>query len=225
MATFSIVTLELGQMENFIYLICDHASQRIAVVDPAWEVPKILQHQAARGKITDVLLTHSHYDHANGVRELLAKTGAQLHLLKAEADFWGAWGRLDPPTVHDDGEVIQLGATAIRCLHTPGHTPGSTCYHVEGHLFTGDTLFVYGCGRCDLPGGDPEQMFYSLQRLSRDLPASTVIHPGHHYGVTPISTLGEQVAGNPFLRFQEAAAFVRYRVYEHNRETPYTAVS
>lgn len=227
MTTFSIIALELGQMENFIYLIGDHDSQHVAVIDPAWEVSKILVHQSTvcqKGKITDILLTHSHYDHANGVRELLARTGAQLHLLKAEADFWGAWGRLDPPTLHQDGDVISLGKTAIRCLHTPGHTPGSTCYYLDGHLITGDTLFVYGCGRCDLPGGDAEQMYHSLQRLSRDLPPQTVIHPGHHYGITPTSTLAEQLAGNPFLHFNDPAAFAHYRLYEHNRETPYTAV-
>lgn len=220
---FSIHPLELGPMENFIYLIHDHATQRAAVIDPAWDVPSILELAAQKGmRITDLLLTHSHHDHINGIEELLNASDAQLHLLKAEAKFWDHYP--DLPTLHHGNDVIQLGKTPIEILHTPGHTPGSACYRLDKHLITGDTLFVFGCGRCDLKGGDPEQMYHSLRHLAEGLPPDTVIHPGHNYGVTPVSTLAEQKQGNPFMHFHDCASFVDYRMHLHDREEPYTPV-
>jgi len=223
--TFSIHALELGPMENFVYLIQDLGSGRAAVVDPAWEVPRVLELAAAEGlRITDVLLTHSHHDHINGIEEVLRQYDAELHLLKAEAQFWGA--ELERPTLHHGHDIIQLGATPIEILHTPGHTPGSACYALPGNIITGDTLFVFGCGRCDLRGGDPELMFHTLKRLSDHLPAETVIHPGHNYSVTPVSSMEEQIDGNPFLHFDQVDAFVEYRMHYHDRhrDTPYLAV-
>ncbi len=220
---FSIEALELGPMQNFVYLIHDHASNRAAVVDPAWEVPRILELVHQQGaRITDILLTHSHHDHINGIGEILAVYDAQLHLLKAESKFWGHY--LDIPTLHHGGDVINLGETPIEILHTPGHTPGSACYHLGNEVITGDTLFVFGCGRCDLKGGDPEQMYHTLQHLAEDLPSDHVIRPGHNYGVKQVSTLAEQNAGNPFMHFHDCASFVHYRMHLHDREEPYTPV-
>jgi glyoxylase-like metal-dependent hydrolase (beta-lactamase superfamily II) len=207
-------------MGNFIYVIHDHASDRAAVVDPAWDVPAILALTERRGlRITDILLTHSHFDHINGVERLLNDSDAQLHLLRAEAAFWDRY--LDLPTLHDGGEHIRLGDTDIEVLHTPGHTPGSACYRVGNQVLTGDTLFVFGCGRCDLRGGDPELMYQSLRRLGERLPEQTLIRPGHNYGITPTSTLFEQLAGNPFLHCADQAGFVNYRMHLHDREEPY----
>ncbi len=222
---FSIEAIELGPMENFIYIVHDHASGRAAVVDPAWDVQAILQRAREMDvRITDVLLTHSHHDHINGIEELLQSADAQLHLLRPEAQFWGA--ELTRPTLHHGGDVIRLGETEVRVLHTPGHTPGSACYHLGGELITGDTLFVFGCGRCDLRGGDPNEMYDTLRRLATELPPETHINPGHNYADKPDSTLAEQVEGNPFMHFDERAGFVEYRMHEHDRirSTPYHAV-
>lgn len=223
---FSIHVLELGPMENFVYLIQDHSSNRIAVVDPAWEIPKVIaltQHQGCQ--ITDVLLTHSHHDHTNGLSDVLNSYDAQVHLLKAEAQFWEA--QPNKPTLHYDGDTIELGKTQIKVWHTPGHTPGSTCYYLDGHLITGDTLFVFGCGRCDLQGSDPEQMYASLTKLGTKLPPQTIIHPGHHYAHKPSSTIAEQIEGNPFMHFDNVTDFVHYRMYRHDRERhpPFSPVS
>ena len=222
---FSIHALELGPMENFVYLIHDHASGRAAVVDPAWDVPAVLALADSRGlQITDILLTHSHHDHINGISEVLEAYDAQLHLMKSEAQFWGS--RLDLPTLHHGGDVIELGETAITALHTPGHTPGSACYHIGNELITGDTLFVFGCGRCDLRGGDPEQMYVTLKDMSDRLPSATVIHPGHNYAEKATTTMDEQVSGNPFMHFDHAADFVHYRMHYHDkhRDSPYGPV-
>jgi len=219
---YSIHALELGPMENFVYLIQDHATGRGAVVDPAWDVPEVLALAEERGvRITDILLTHSHHDHVNGIETLLEAGEARIHLLKAEAGFWNRY--LDLPSLHHGGDVITLGETEITVLHTPGHTPGSACYHLGDDLITGDTLFVYGCGRCDLRGGDPERMFRTLKGLGQGLPSSTVVHPGHNYAETPVSTLAEQMAGNPFMHFDNVREFVHYRMHLHDRirDTPY----
>lgn len=223
---FAIDALELGPMENFVYLIRDRASGRAAVVDPAWDVARVLELARERGvRITDVLLTHSHHDHVNGLREVLEATDARMHLLKDEARFWGR--HLDLPTLHHGGDVIELGDTSIEVLHTPGHTPGSACYRIGDRLITGDTLFVYGCGRCDLAGGDPERMYATLHRIAEHFPRETVIHPGHNYAATPTSTLAEQIAGNPFLHFDNVRRFVEYRMHYHDRhrDSPYGPVA
>jgi glyoxylase-like metal-dependent hydrolase (beta-lactamase superfamily II) len=213
-------------MENLVYLIEDRASGTAAVVDPAWDVPAVLELAAAQGlRITDILLTHSHHDHINGIEAVLHEFDAQLHLLKDEARFWGSY--LDLPTLHHGGDRIAVGETVIDVLHTPGHTPGSACYRVGEQLITGDTLFVFGCGRCDLRGGDPEQMFHTLNDMRERLPAQTVILPGHNYAEKSTSTLAEQVEGNPFMHFDDLARFTHYRMHYHDkhRHGPYGPVS
>ncbi|MCK4705855.1 MAG: MBL fold metallo-hydrolase, partial [Gammaproteobacteria bacterium] len=150
---YSIHSMELGPMENFVYLIHDHASNTAAIVDPAWEVDKLLDFADEKNiRITDILLTHSHHDHINGLQQTMEHCDAKIHLLKPEAKFWGA--AIDKPVLHHGGDQINIGESTINILHTPGHTPGSACYHVGNDLIAGDTLFVFGCGRCDLAGGD-----------------------------------------------------------------------
>jgi hydroxyacylglutathione hydrolase len=225
--TYSVYSMELGPMENFVYLIHDHSSNTAAIVDPAWEVTEVLNFADSKDiQITDILLTHSHHDHVNGLQQTLEHSDARIHLLKPEADFWGE--NLGKPVLHHGGDQIKLGDCQINILHTPGHTPGSACYHVGNDLIAGDTLFVFGCGRCDLAGGDPEQMFHTLKKIKTELPAATVLHPGHNYAPqSPTSTMETQCEGNPFLHFDESADFVKYRMHVHDkiRHTPYTAVS
>lgn len=221
---YSIDALELGPMENFIYLITDNKTGHAAVVDPAWDVDEIIQLAQQKGvQITDILLTHSHHDHINGIQQILNKYDAQLHLLKAEAQFWGQ--HTDLPTLHHGGDVITLGDTEIEVLHTPGHTPGSACYKINHDLITGDTMFVFGCGRCDLSGGDPNVMYDTLNKLGQ-LPGDTIIHPGHNYSVKETSTIEEQCEGNPFMHFHDLDKFVDYRMHIHDkvRDSPYDAV-
>ncbi len=218
--SYTVDVLELGPMENFIYLIQDRASGRAAVVDPAWDAPAILALAEQKGvNITDILLTHSHHDHINAIEGVLEKYDAQLHLLKREAEFWG--NCLDLPTLHHGGDKFELGETEIEILHTPGHTPGSACYLLDDELITGDTMFVFGCGRCDLEGGDPEVMFSTLRRLKNELPGSTKIFPGHNYAVKPVATMQEQIEGNPFFHHDNTADFVQFRMHTPKRKSPY----
>ena len=222
-----IHTLELGPMENFVYLLHDEASNKGAIIDPAWDVEEIIQiAKAGNIEITDILLTHSHNDHVNSINRVLDQYDAEIHLHKDEARFFATQG--GNPTLHQDGNIIKLGESEIRLLHTPGHTPGSACYHVGNDLIAGDTLFIFGCGRCDMVGSDPGQMFDSLKRLCNDLPDETIVHPGHNYALsTPTSTMKAQKQGNPFLHFDKKEDFVKYRMQVHDqiRDIPYSAVS
>jgi len=223
---FKVHALELGPMLNFVYLVEDVASRRCAVVDPAWEVERIVERaQALDLRITDILLTHSHHDHINGIEGLLNHASAEVHLLKPEYQFWQH--ELDKPSLHHGGDELRLGETPIRMLHTPGHTPGSACYQLGNEIITGDTLFVFGCGRCDLSGGSPEDMFETLKGMKQNLPQDMLIHPGHNYSVKQTATIGEQIDGNPFMHYDDEEAFVHYRmrVHDKTRDEPYAAVS
>ena len=225
-SAFKIHAMELGPIENFVYLVEDSASRRCAVVDPAWEVAAIVE-QAAKLDLnsTDILLTHSHIDHINGIEGLLNHCSAEVHLLKPEYEFWQH--ELDRPNLHHGGDELELGETTIKMLHTPGHTPGSACYQLGNEIITGDTLFVFGCGRCDMSGGSPEDMYVTLKNMKQRLPQDMLIHPGHNYSVKQTCTLGEQVDGNPFMHYEDTESFVNYRMHVHDktRDEPYAAVS
>lgn len=224
--TTKIHALELGPMENFVYLIEDTDTKQAAVVDPAWEVDSIIEKaQHLELNITDILLTHSHHDHINGIEGILEHAEARVHLLKPEYEFWTH--ELNKPELHHGGDRISIGKTEIKLLHTPGHTPGSCCYQTGNELITGDTLFVYGCGRCDMHGGDPAQMFNTLRDMKKNLDPNMCIHPGHNYSITQTSTLSEQIDGNPFMHFEDEQAFSNYRLHVHDktRSDPYGPLS
>lgn len=198
--------IELGPLQNFVYLIGSLETREAAVVDPAWDVPKILETAAQDGmKITTAIVTHTHFDHINGVSALINKTDAQVVVHQKEAHVLAiAQSNLKPVEGADE---IRLGPLTLSFLHTPGHTPGSQCFVVEDRLVAGDTLFIGGCGRCDLPGGDPEELYKSLTRLSR-LDERLALFPGHNYAPKPSSTLQEEKAMNPFMKAPNVDGFL-----------------
>lgn len=213
MPDYVIEQFPVGSVDNFGYLLVDNASGEAAVVDPAWDADAYRSRADARGaRITQVLLTHSHDDHVNA---LGAFADLPIRISRAEAEFW-----TDVPDGVirvDDGETSSVGETTLTWLLTPGHTPGSVCLLLERDLIAADTLFVYGCGRCDLTGSDPRAMHASLERLKSQVSGEVVTYPGHDYGVAPTITMAEQTAGNPFLMFDDVDAFVRYRMEDHGK--------
>lgn len=194
--------MKLGPMDNFVYIIGNRHRGICAVIDPAWNVPAILANSIMLGlRITKILFTHNHNDHSNGLSELIKSlymAETEICMLEEEAVFTGFNHKHFVPLL--DQEIIQLGnGLDIKTFHTPGHTPGAACYHINGHLFTGDTLFVNDCGRTDLKGSSPEAMKQSLQKILATFPGSTIIYPGHDYGPTKTATLSQQKKTNPCL--------------------------
>ena len=201
-----------GQMANFMYLIGDPASHEALVVDPAWDVQSLLDvAQQDDYEVVGALITHYHPDHVGGdlwgvqvegVNRLLEQHQVPLYVNKHEAEGLKVVTGVSDSDMRktDDGETLTLGQVEIRFLHTPGHTPGSQCFLLGDRLVAGDTLFVQGCGRVDLPGGDAEQMYYSLTQKLAKLPTETVLYPGHHYGPSETSTIEKELENNLYLR-------------------------
>lgn len=190
--------LELGPMQNFVYLIGDPATRQAAVVDPGWDVPTILSTAQEGGyQISHILVTHAHFDHVMGLGELLSAVDVPVYVNRDEA------ASLDLPRSNlrmaEPDEVVAVGQASVKLLHTPGHTRGSQCLLVGDRLLTGDTLFVRACGRCDLPGGDPVALYHSLAKL-KQLDEQIIVCPGHHYAEVPTSTIGQEKRDNPFLQ-------------------------
>jgi glyoxylase-like metal-dependent hydrolase (beta-lactamase superfamily II) len=233
-------------MDNLVYVIEEPAHGHAAVVDPAWDADAIAGLIDERELLlTDILVTHGHDDHVNALEALLARYRASVHISAREADFRGAatagtlevgpppdrcsevWSAPPPSSLalHSEETLFEVGDLHIEMLMTPGHSPGGCCYRLGNDLFTGDTLFVYGCGRCDLAGSDPSAMFLSLRMLNRRIPDSVVVRPGHRYAAQASTTMAEQRRGNPFLHIEDQDAFIAFRA-EHNRHRlpPYSAV-
>lgn len=203
-----------GQMANFMYLLGDPESREALVVDPAWDVGSLLD--VARGdgyEVRGALVTHYHPDHVGGdlfgvsvegLNRLLEEVSVPIWVNQHEAEGLKKVTGVSDSDLRkvDGGDTMELGEREIRFLHTPGHTPGSQCFLVGDRLVAGDTLFVRGCGRVDLPGGDPDEMYRTLTQKLAKLPKSTVLYPGHHYGPTETSTIGDELEHNMFLRVE-----------------------
>jgi glyoxylase-like metal-dependent hydrolase (beta-lactamase superfamily II) len=210
--SLEIVQMEVGLLQNFCEIIGCTRTGEAALVDPAFEVDRLLAVADERGwRVTTILLTHTHADHVAGLDEAAAATGAIVRCHPVEV---AVAEELAPrvAAVTDD-EAIQLGAGTIRALYTPGHTPGCVCWYLPdpGAVITGDVLFVGSCGGVSFAGSDPAAMFDSLQRRLGALPEETRLYPGHDYGPTPTSTLAWEFAHNPALTANSYAAFRRYK--------------
>lgn len=202
--------IEIGPMQNFAYVIGDPASREALVIDAAWDIPGLLQLVEQDGyTISKALVTHYHQDHVGGefsghhiqgAAELLEKVKAKVYIHKAEAEFMHKIAGLsDSDLVKvEGGDTTQVGSIEVKFIHTPGHTPGSQCFLIGNSLVAGDTLFINSCGRIDLPGSSPEDMYHSLQTLSK-LVDETVLFPGHNYSGQASDTLGNQKKHNMYL--------------------------
>ena len=202
------------QMVNFVYLIGDRSTGEAVVVDPAYAVDDLLDILDRDGmRCVGALATHFHPDHVGGdmmgwsvegIVRLLEREVVPVHIQRDEAPWITRTTGVGPAdlAVHDSGDIVDVGTVPITLLHTPGHTPGSQCFLVDGCLVAGDTLFLEGCGRTDLPGGDPAALYESLTtRLSR-VPDDTVLFPGHLYSVDPSATMGDTRASNFVFRLR-----------------------
>jgi glyoxylase-like metal-dependent hydrolase (beta-lactamase superfamily II) len=191
-----------SQMVNFVYAIGDRSSGDVVLVDPAYAAGELLDVLAADGmRLSGVLVTHHHPDHVGGsmmghgiegVRDVLEQSAVPVHVNRAEAEWVKRTAGIgdDDLVAHDGGDRVAVGGVEIELLHTPGHTPGSQCFLVDDLLVSGDTLFLEGCGRTDLPGGDPGALYDSLQRLAAH-PDHVAVLPGHRYSIPSAGTMAE----------------------------------
>ena len=211
MSRLLIQQYEIGPLNNFLYLLGDPETKEMAIVDPAWDVDFLVKEAKRLGyKITKVFLTHAHPDHVNGLDKLLSMHPVPVYISKYEHPALRpkAKGLVDV-TPEDK---LSVGKITFDILHTPGHTPGCQCFLSHGQLICGDTLFIDGCGRCDLPGSDPKQMYNSLYNILMKLPDETVVYPGHNYGNTPTDTIGNQKQSNPYLQCNSLNEFLVERM-------------
>ena len=209
--------IEIGPMHNYVYLIGSTETRKAAVVDAAWDIDEILRIAAQdEMKITHALVTHTHPDHVGGglagmeiagATELLDKCKAKVVVHKAEAEFIKGLSSSDMIKT-DNGDKVDVGGLEIQLMHTPGHTPGSQCFLVDDRVVSGDTLFIDACGRVDFPGGNPEQMYYSLTQKLMALPDDMILFPGHNYAPLKHATMGEQKRTNPYLKFSSLKQFL-----------------
>jgi glyoxylase-like metal-dependent hydrolase (beta-lactamase superfamily II) len=199
-----------GGMENFVYLVGDRAKGECVVIDPAWAVDELVSIAEGDGmKIVGALGTHYHPDHIGGqmmgmqiegIARMLAVNPCPIHVHRADAEYVRHVTGLSPTdlALRDGGDKIAVGDVEIEWLHTPGHTPGSSCFRLKHALLAGDTVFLQGCGRVDLPGGDKDEMERTLTQRLASLPADMILYPGHNYGGSH-APLGEVRKHNPML--------------------------
>jgi glyoxylase-like metal-dependent hydrolase (beta-lactamase superfamily II) len=202
------------QMRNFAYLIGDRQTGDCLVVDPAYAADDLVDALEADGMhLSGVLVTHHHPDHVGGsmmgfelkgLAELMERVSVPVHVNSQEALYVSRITGISigDLTEHEHGDKVSVGDIDIELLHTPGHTPGSQCFLLDGRLVAGDTLFLEGCGRTDFPGGDSDEMFRSLQKLAQ-LPGDPTVFPGHWYSLEPSASLSEVKRSNYVYRVSD----------------------
>jgi glyoxylase-like metal-dependent hydrolase (beta-lactamase superfamily II) len=192
---------EVGNMENFTYIIEDEETGEAIILDPSWNLDEI-QKEIVRHdlKIKYIVNTHHHFDHTLGNEAMAKETKAQILQHKAST------------LKHDislvDGQKIKFGNSELTVFHTPGHSKDSICLIGDGKVFTGDTLFVGNCGRVDLPGGSARELYHSLFDILGKMDENLILYPGHNYGPTHISTLGKEKQSNFVLQKRTEQEFV-----------------
>jgi glyoxylase-like metal-dependent hydrolase (beta-lactamase superfamily II) len=207
-----IEQIMVGFMQVFCYLVYDEANMEGILIDPAGNENDLLEHLKTLGvKLRYIVNTHGHADHTCGNERLRKATGAEVvmhgtddqYFQRPESTMFARSMGFTPSGPADvritDGDELTFGNITMKFINTPGHTPGSCCVLIDGHLFTGDTLFVGAVGRTDLPGGSFKKLIESLKGLVKSLPPETVVWPGHDYGDRPRSTLKREAETNPYI--------------------------
>lgn len=204
--------IKVGFMEVFCYLLGCPETGEALVIDPAGDEDRIVERVKARHlRLTTIVNTHGHPDHTCGNARVKELTGAKIVLHRLDDEMFNSPEGQQmarqmgfPPSPPADeyvehGDRIQVGTLSLQVIHTPGHSPGGICLLTDGNLFTGDTLFVGGIGRTDLPGASTQQFMTSIRERLLTLPGETVVWPGHDYGPAPSSTLANEARTNPWL--------------------------
>ena len=208
-------------MRNFVYVIGDRESSEALLVDPAYHPAELVDVVRADGlEVVGALATHFHFDHVGGefrgnrvagIVELLEHVDVPIHVNEHEAPWIARTTGVGPDSLvaHAGGDVVHVGGFSVTLIHTPGHTPGSQCLLVEDALVSGDTLFLEGCGRTDLPGSDPAEMYRTLTQRLAGIDDTAVLFPGHAYAADPSASMGDVRRDNYVLAPTTADAWLR----------------
>jgi hydroxyacylglutathione hydrolase len=197
--------IKVGMMDNFNYIIADPETKEAAVIDSSFEEGKLFSALSEEGlKLTMILLTHTHFDHIEALGRVVEKFDVPVYVHPNERHAIEKFTS-NIKTV-DEGDEISIGSLKVKVLFTPGHTPGGITFLVSGKLITGDALFVEGCGRIDLPGGDIDTMWKTLQRF-KSLDENLEVYPGHDYGSQKSSTIKHEKENNPYLKASKEEFF------------------
>lgn len=190
-------------MANFTYIVADEETDEAAIIDPSWDLEKVFDALKKNGwKAKYIINTHSHFDHVLGNEQIAKVTKAKIIQHKDS--------QLEKDIAVSEGDVIRVGSIEMKVVHTPGHSKDSMCLVLDGMVFTGDTLFVGNCGRTDLPGSDPKEMYNSLLNIVSRLDDKLVVYPGHNYGQAPTSTIGFEKKFNLVLQPRTEQEFLEF---------------
>jgi glyoxylase-like metal-dependent hydrolase (beta-lactamase superfamily II) len=218
--TYEVYMLKTGffNMINNVYIIIDTKTRQGAIVDPTWDIGLVKDTlYALQVDLTAILLTHSHYDHTNLVNALLKIFPAKVYMSQVEIDYYNyKCNHLIPV---QDGDVINIGNTDIDCILTPGHTAGGMCFLLSGSLFTGDTVFVEGCGLCSTRGGSAGDMFESINRIKTTINPEVKIYSSHTIRKLPGCTLGDVMKENFYFQIEKKNHFIQFRERENQKNT------
>ena len=193
--------IEVGNMQNFTYILEDEDTGEAIILDPSWnldEIQQIITRKALTVKF--IVNTHHHFDHTLGNEAISKDTGAKI--IQHESST------LDHDISVSDGQSIKFGNSELKVFHTPGHSKDSICLVGDGKIFTGDTLFVGNCGRVDLPGGSAKELYHSLHDILAKLDDDLILYSGHNYGSTPSSTIGNEKQTNFVMQKRTEEEFV-----------------
>lgn len=195
--------LEVGNMQNFTYVLEDEQTNEAVVIDPSWDLDLVIDLLEKNGlKVKYIINTHHHFDHTIGNDAMVKKTGAKVVQHKDST--------LKKDIAVADGDKIRFGNSELSVVHTPGHSKDSMCLVGDGKVFSGDTLFVGNCGRVDLPGGSARELYHSLLDTMSKMDDNLTMYPGHNYGNSPTSTMGREKKTNFVLQPRTENEFLEF---------------
>jgi hydroxyacylglutathione hydrolase len=207
-----IIKTQTFFIKNFTYLVFDDQTQHALLVDPAWDM------QAYDSALTEnnlmlagILITHHHMDHTDLAGKLAKKYNCPAYMSQSEAQYYN-FSCYNLELIPDNVESLSIAGIKVGVFLTPGHTYGGACYLIGNYLFTGDTLFMEGCGMCNIPGGDARRMFHSLQKLKKHISDDVIIYPGHQYQRKIGKTFADVKASNVYLNFKTEEELVKFRM-------------
>ncbi|MEK6907830.1 MAG: MBL fold metallo-hydrolase [Thermoproteota archaeon] len=193
--------IQVGNMQNFTYVVEDEDTNEGIIIDPSWDLDQIEQIIKRNNlKIKYIINTHHHFDHTLGNEGMIKSTNAKI--IQHEKS------ELKHDVAVKDGNIIEFGNSKLTVLHTPGHSKDSMCLIGDGKLFSGDTLFVGNCGRIDLPGGSAKELYHSLFDILYSLNDDLTLYPGHNYGHSLTSTIGQEKITNLVMQKRTEQEFV-----------------